>query len=102
MNHLPPQNSGSKAVLSFSRGLATPRQIPGSTLTPSSQEPLLVSAAVATELLGVSPRTLWTLTHEGGLPHVKMGRRVLYSPDSLRAWIIAQEVHCTKPFEHRD
>jgi excisionase family DNA binding protein len=57
----------------------------------TSSDPLLVNAHVASELLGVSERTLWTLTQTGGLPYVRVGRRVMYSPDSLRAWIAAQE-----------
>ena len=54
-------------------------------------EPLLVSAAAAAELLGVSARTLWSLTHTGDMPFVRMGRRIMYSPESLRSWIASQE-----------
>lgn len=60
-------------------------------LAPSASEPLLVSAAAAAELLGVSARTLWSLTHAGDMPFVRMGRRIMYSPESLRSWIAAQE-----------
>ena len=45
--------------------------------------PLLISANKAAETLGVSARTLWTLTRAGTIPHVRLGHRVLYSPQCL-------------------
>lgn len=53
----------------------------------SVAEPLLVSAPEAARLLGISPRLLWTLTRDGDVPSIHIGRRVLYSPDALRGWI---------------
>ncbi len=35
--------------------------------------------------LCVSPRTVWTLTQEGAQTCVRIGRRVLYAPDDVRA-----------------
>ena len=53
---------------------------------------LLVTAAEASRLLAVSPRKLWSMTFEEtpGLPYVRCGRLVRYSPDDLRRWIDAQ------------
>ena len=68
-----------------------PRSVATTSGSPAPQEPLLVSAAAAAELLGVSSRTLWSLTHTGDMPFVRMGRRIMYSPESLRSWIAAQE-----------
>jgi excisionase family DNA binding protein len=48
---------------------------------------LLIDARTAARMLGVSPRTLWKLTDIGELPHVRIGRRVLYCPQQLLAWI---------------
>jgi hypothetical protein len=51
---------------------------------------LLIDARAASAALSISPRKLWTLTNAGEVPHVKIGRRILYSPDALRAYIEAQ------------
>lgn len=49
--------------------------------------PLLVGAKEAARSLGISERTLWSLTKRAKVPHVRLGRRVLYDPDDLRAWV---------------
>jgi predicted DNA-binding transcriptional regulator AlpA len=54
--------------------------------------PLLIGAKHAAPLLGISPRKLWELTNCGQVPHVKVGRRVLYSPDDLRIWINRRKI----------
>ncbi|MBX3426608.1 MAG: helix-turn-helix domain-containing protein [Pirellulales bacterium] len=53
---------------------------------------LLVDAREAARMLSVSPRKLWGMTFEDspGLPFVRCGRLVRYSPDDLRQWIDAQ------------
>jgi excisionase family DNA binding protein len=53
--------------------------------------PLLVSMREAAQLLGVCARTVWGLTRAGELPCVRIGVRVLYSPDTLRRWVAARE-----------
>lgn len=45
--------------------------------------PLLINATKAAEKLGISPRSLWTLTQAGTIPHVRLGHRVMYSPQCL-------------------
>ena len=47
----------------------------------------LLDVNQAAKTLCVSPRTVWTLTNKGVLPSVKIGRRVLYAPDDIRAFI---------------
>jgi excisionase family DNA binding protein len=47
-------------------------------------ETLLVDSREAARMLGVSPRTLWTLTSEGRIRPVRIGRLVRYSHDTLR------------------
>lgn len=50
--------------------------------------PLLLSQTEAAKLLGVSPRRLRDLTApRGPIPVVPNGRRPLYDPDDLRAWV---------------
>ena len=53
----------------------------------SSADPLLVDGREAARLLGVSRRTLWTLTSNGTVPHVRIGRLVKYSPIDLQAYV---------------
>jgi len=50
---------------------------------------LLLSTREAARALGVSTRTLWSLTfnRRPGLPHVRIGRRVMYRLSDLEAWI---------------
>ena len=53
---------------------------------------LLVDTREAARMLAVSPRKLWAMTFEEtpGLPYVRCGRLVRYSPDDLREWIAAR------------
>jgi excisionase family DNA binding protein len=53
----------------------------------TGSEPLLVGVEEAARLLNVCSRTLWTLTQSGNLPHLRIGRRVLYPVEGLRRWI---------------
>ena len=41
----------------------------------------------AAPALGLSPRKVWELTNSGELPHVRVGRAVLYPVASLKAWL---------------
>ena len=47
----------------------------------------LVESLEAAAILSISPRTLWTLTNEGDLPCVRIGRSVRYDLRDLDAWI---------------
>ena len=47
----------------------------------------LLNVSQAAKTLCVSPRTVWMLTNKGALPSVKIGRRVLYTPDDIRVFI---------------
>jgi excisionase family DNA binding protein len=49
--------------------------------------PLLLGVREAAMALGISVRTLWTLTKEGRVPCVHIGRRVLYDPEDLATWV---------------
>ncbi len=60
----------------------------------SSQQPiapLLIGSREAAQMLSICQRTLWKLTNRENLPCVRIGRRVLYAPDDLKAWIDRQK-----------
>jgi excisionase family DNA binding protein len=44
----------------------------------------------AAKALGVSERSLWEWTHRGDVPHVRIGRTILYPVDALRNWLNRQ------------
>ena len=46
--------------------------------------PRLTSATQAAKTLGISPRSLWTLTQAGTIPYVRLGHRVMYTHNSLQ------------------
>lgn len=56
-----------------------------------SPHSLLVKPDEAAKLLSISTRTLWTLTHGGIVPCVRLGKSVRYSLDTLRAVIAERE-----------
>lgn len=44
----------------------------------------------AATALGVSERLLWQWTHDGTIPHLRVGRTILYPIDALQAWLTRQ------------
>lgn len=52
--------------------------------------PILLDLPDAARALAISERALWEWTRAGKVPHVRLGRRVLYEPDALRAWVRSQ------------
>ena len=52
-----------------------------------SLEPLVVDAKTASKMIGISERTLRTLTRQGELPVVRIASRVLYRPEDLNEFI---------------
>jgi len=57
------------------------------TSTPIKSEPLLVNEREAAQLLGVSPRTVWSLNASGELRSVRIGRCKRYDLADLLAYI---------------
>ena len=53
--------------------------------------PLLLTCREAAAALQVCEKTLWTLTRDGKLPAVRIGRSVRYSVDDLRRFIEASK-----------
>lgn len=52
---------------------------------------LLVSESEAAKMLGISPRTLWSIRNTGEISCVRIGRSVRYSVASLQQWIRDRE-----------
>lgn len=63
--------------------------------TAGDNQPLLVDDRTAASLLGVSPRSIWSIAASGELPSLQIGRRKLYSMDSLRKFIRQREAATT-------
>ena len=55
---------------------------------------LALRAPEAARALGISPRLLWQLTHDGAIPSVRVGagrrKSVLYPVATLEAWLSQQ------------
>jgi excisionase family DNA binding protein len=50
-------------------------------------EALALRPRDAAKALGICEKTLWTWTKANQVPHVKMGRAILYPTDALRRWL---------------
>ncbi len=48
---------------------------------------LALRARNAAKALGISERLLWTWTNEGAIPHMRIGKTLVYPVDSLREWL---------------
>lgn len=57
----------------------------------SNDDPLLVDMMTAAKMLGISRTTIWSMANRGELPSVKIRRRRMFSPTTLREWIAQQE-----------
>ena len=44
----------------------------------------------AAKALGIGERLLWSLTNRGVIPHVKLGKAVLYPIGELERWLAEQ------------
>ena len=51
---------------------------------------LLLTPKQAAEALSISPRKLWSMTANGEIAHLKIGRLTRYSIDDLKAFIDSQ------------
>jgi hypothetical protein len=45
----------------------------------------------AAAALGIGERLLWLATNRGEVPHVRLGKAILYPIDGLRRWLAEQE-----------
>ena len=56
----------------------------------AENEKLTISVAEAAELLGVSVKTAYDLTHQEGFPAIQIKRRIRVSYSGLKEWIRRQ------------
>jgi excisionase family DNA binding protein len=47
----------------------------------------LLTAKATAKLLGISERTLWTLTNQKEIPHLRIGKALRYDPRDIETWI---------------
>ncbi|HZZ27969.1 MAG TPA: helix-turn-helix domain-containing protein [Pirellulales bacterium] len=55
-------------------------------------ERILLTVNQTANTLGISPRTLWTLTKEQAIPVIRIGRRVLYAITDIQRFIDGQRI----------
>ena len=56
----------------------------------TSKSSLALRPREAAKALGISARLLWQWTHDGKIPHLRVGRAVLYPRAELQAWLSRQ------------
>ncbi len=66
---------------------------PQAGLKPVPNLPLAFRPAVAARALGISPRTLWSLTKQGLIPYVKLGSCVVYPTAGLVRFLEQQTIN---------
>lgn len=51
----------------------------------------------AARSLGIGERLLWAWTNEGLIPHLRIGKAVVYPVDALRQWLSEQAAKGGRP-----
>lgn len=72
---------------------ATPGTAPTLATTPATtpaHAPMALRPREAAKVLGIGARLLWTETNAGRIPHVRIGRALVYPVDALREWLATQ------------
>jgi excisionase family DNA binding protein len=60
-------------------------------LDPNAETPCLaLRPREAARALGIGPRLLWSMTNRGEIPHLRLGRALVYPVDALRRWLSEQ------------
>jgi excisionase family DNA binding protein len=47
----------------------------------------LMTAKACAARLGISERTLWSLTNRKEIPHIRIGRAIRYDPRDIQVWL---------------
>lgn len=58
---------------------------------------LCLSAAEVSERTGLSVSTIRTLTRRGEIPHIKVGRRILYPLTRIEDWLAQNTIGLAPP-----
>ena len=56
----------------------------------------LLNVQEIAELIGVKPSTIYQWTHQGFIPHVKIGKLVRFKPDAVMKWVNNMETEGRK------
>ena len=60
-------------------------------LNPNNETaPMAIRPKEAAARLGISERLLWVMTNMKKIPHMRVGKAVLYPVDALREWLLEQ------------
>ena len=51
----------------------------------------------AAKALGIGERLLWSKTNAGEIPHLRIGRAIIYPVGMLKSWMAEQVAKSTKP-----
>ena len=70
---------------------------PTTTPTTPAADRLAYRPKEAAVALGISPRKLWELTNIGAIPHVRLGRSIVYPISLLEKWLAEQAAGGTRP-----
>jgi len=62
--------------------------------------PLALRPREAARALGVCGKTLWSWTKAGIVPHVRIGKAILYPVDLLQEWLHQQAARQAEAVEH--
>lgn len=71
-------------------------------VTPLGETALLLTPRETAKRLGVSERHLFRITHEGVLPHLKIGRNTRYNIETVKEWIRSTEATIQTKFSNAD
>ena len=58
------------------------------TLNATAQAPMALRPKDAAKTLGIGRRLLWSLTNRGEIPHVRLGRAIVYPRAALEEWLM--------------
>lgn len=65
----------------------------------TTSNPIVLNAGQVADRLGLSPSTLAKMRLSGdGPPYAKLGRRVVYRPEDIEAWIAANQFRSTSEY----
>jgi len=62
----------------------------------------LIDAREAAKMLHISIETIRRHSRAGEIPHVRLGKRVLYRASTLNAWIAEQELESVRPLAAKE
>lgn len=63
-------------------------------VTTEAESALLLDARRASDVLGISQRTLFTITKSGRLPVIRIGRLIRYHPSDLAEFVASCREAC--------